>query len=71
MTPTPSAYDNDPRVAVHPDGVFMVDTGGGVRCVCPGHFDGYVTHTPHVDDAEGMGFDTADEAIHSLIGEPR
>jgi hypothetical protein len=64
-----SAYDDDPRVTAQADGTYNVDAGTS-RHVCPGAFGGYVTHSTGADDADGLGFDTADDAIRSLIGDP-
>jgi hypothetical protein len=66
-----SAYENDPRVTAWPDGTFGVSDGQTPRHVCPGLFGGYVAHSMGADDVDGLGFDTADEAIRSLIGEPQ
>jgi hypothetical protein len=69
-----TAYDTDPRVTDLGDGTFHVDTadvGRVVHHVCPGEFGGYVTHEVGVDDSDGPGFDTVDEAIRSLIGAPQ
>lgn len=65
-----SAYTNDPRVTAQPDNTFEVDDDGASRHVCPGLFGGYVAHSVGADDVDGLGFDTADEAIRSLIGDP-
>lgn len=66
-----SAYVNDPRVAAQPDGTFDITGTDVTGHVCPGMFGGFVTHSVGVDDTDGPGFGTADEAIHSLIGDPR
>lgn len=67
-----SAYDNDPRVTANLDATFNVNTGDVyARHVCPGLMGGWVAHSLGPDDADGLGFDTADEAIRSLIGDPQ
>lgn len=67
-----SAYDNDPRVTSHPASMFIVvPESGPVNCVCPGQLGGFVTHDVETDVSHGHGFDTADEAIRSLIGDPQ
>jgi hypothetical protein len=65
-----SAYDNDPRVTSDSDGAFTVDMHGARRHVCVGQLGGFVTHDVGFEETDGPGFDTADEAIRSLIGEP-
>lgn len=66
-----SLYDNDPRVNTDPDDSFTVSVEGRWKHVCPGQRGGFVTHSVGVDKVDGPGFDTADEAIRSLIGDPR
>ena len=66
-----SAYVDDPRVEACSDGTFNVTDSGVVGHVCPGAFGGWVAHSVGADDADGLGFATADEAIRSLIGDPR
>jgi len=74
-----SAYDEDPRVDWRGDGTYHVELPGDGR---PGSIDGYVipidggtrfvAYIGLLDsEPEGWGFDTADEAIRSLIGEPK
>lgn len=73
-----SAYANDGRVYLKDSGAYHVELPGDGR---PGSIDGYVVPidggTRFVayiglldSEPEGRGFDTADEAIRSLIGDP-
>ena len=68
-----SAYDNDPRVAVNPShpGTFDITDSSVVGHVCPGLFGGWMAHSVGEDDVDGLVFDTADEAMRSLIGDPQ
>ncbi len=65
------AYDNCPRVTANADGTFRVDVRSVPHHVCPAAFGGWVAHRVGVEDWGGLGFDTADEAIRSLIGDPQ
>jgi hypothetical protein len=68
-----SAYNHDPRVVSNGDGGFHVFERPGtypIGVVCPGLFGGFVGLRTG-EESSGPGFDTADEAIRSLIGEPR
>ncbi|WP_433730883.1 hypothetical protein ACQP2Y_21255 [Actinoplanes sp. CA-051413] len=69
-----SAYDNDPRVTDVPEGfqVSYVPSGWEVKtvvAVCPDWRGGWRIESPSTRDVPG--FATADEAIYSLIGDPR
>ncbi len=74
-----SAYRNDPRVVDRTgDGtVFTILPGSADRPignVAPAVLGGFVAWTTPTRDTrkpDGPGFATADEAIRSLIGEPR
>lgn len=72
-----SAYDNDLRVTPRQSGCFHVELEGvaGRRGSQDGYViqlsDGYFEVRVGSPDAIGRPFDTADEAIRSLIGEPR
>ncbi len=66
-----SVYANDSRVTANTDGTFTVDDNGTLRHVCPAAFGGWVAHSVGVDDGDGLGFDTADEATRSPIGVPQ
>lgn len=68
-----SAYDNDPRVTMLLDETFhvVVDDERNSKHVCSGALGGFVTHFVGDDKTDGPGFDTADEAIRSLIGDPQ
>ena len=68
-----NAYDNDPRVTAHDDGTYTVTCcpgEGPVGAVSPGLFGGFLAVVGD-DESSGLGFDTADEAIASLIGAPQ
>lgn len=69
-----SAYHNDPRVTMCLDETFQVIVDAvtkDAKHVCPGLLGGFVTHNVGDHETDGPGFDTADEAIRSLIGDPR
>lgn len=71
-----SAYGNDDRVYLKDTGTYWVELDGDGR---DGSQDGYASPLPDgrfeactgVPGAESREFDTADEAIRSLIGEPQ
>jgi hypothetical protein len=75
-----SAYDNDPRVQYYDDdpGIFVVRLGPGR--LAGSHREGRVQPTSDGSRFEAFAwgwepvkeeFDTADEAIRSLIGDPQ
>jgi hypothetical protein len=72
-----SAYDNDDRVYLKPSGSYWIELPGTAGWA--GSQDGYVTPLPNgkfeaylgVEGAEARQFDTADDAIRSLIGDPQ
>jgi hypothetical protein len=70
-----SAYDNDPRVTNVGDGCYDVTCCAGVDTAPMGHvrLNGLLTFTVSVPgpETESQVFDDADEAIHSLIGDPQ
>lgn len=69
-----SDYDDDPRVheicAGHYD-VVESPSGSFPGRVAPGLHGGFVAWVGHPDEIDGPGFNTADEAIYSLIGAPQ
>ncbi len=68
-----SAYANDPRVTDMGDGFFRVLPRPGEQpllAVAPGVHGGFVAGQLG-EEWSGLGFDTADEAIRSLIGDPQ
>lgn len=75
-----SAYDNDPRAQYYDDdpGIYVVRLDGGTTVM--GRRDGRVQPTADGTRFEAIAwgwdpakeeFDTADEAIRSLIGDPQ
>lgn len=73
-----SVYDNDARVDHHGGGIYDIELPGIAGL--PGSQDGRVQPGPNgfmfeafalTDDPTKREFRTADEAIHSLIGDPR
>jgi hypothetical protein len=68
-----SAYDNDARVTKVDDGFYRVTCcpgEGPVGKVGPGLYGGFVAYIDE-DDVTGPGFNSADDAIRSLIGDPQ
>lgn len=67
-----SAYDNDSRVAMLTceHGCVEVAVNGGTRYAGPGQLGGFVTWSDG-QQPDGLGFDSLDEAIASLIGDPQ
>lgn len=68
-----SAYANDPRVFDYGDGDYEVKLDDGRRAsVSPGATGGFIRSAYTGDLPEAVRvFDTADEAIRSLIGDPQ
>lgn len=69
-----SAYDRDPRVNETSAGHYDVACAPGDELagrVAPGLYGGFVAWVRHPDEISGPGFNTADEAIRSLIGDPQ
>lgn len=66
-----SAYDNDPRVT-DMGGIYRVvpQPEGPIMAVAPGLLGGFVGGVLG-EEWTGLGFSSLDEAIHSLIGDPR
>lgn len=71
-----SAYDNDPRVTADGVAYLAVTDAGRFAVLHTATFGWVVCHGPSLEFAStdggyAIGYKTADEALHAVVGEPQ